>query len=529
MATRFERFRAHFPGRRCPLSGGSHSHLACIAMKLITLLLLGVGALALTSTGARADSFVELDYNIFNTASRLRNTVFLQLFDVDRPTTTANFLQYVNSGAYNNSLMHNLTVNPGVLLGGGYYPSYVTEPAPNYVSLNPAAKVDLDGNPLTLNPTIANEFSNSPLRSNVKGTIAMYHASGGLASNQFFLNLIDNSQTLDGSTGQAVFGQVVGDGMSLIDIYANQLTLLDLNPDADDNGTREDIGNPFGAVPVVVNQQAGTFLPLVLNSAKSVDYLGNGLTTTVPQSGLTFSNKDAFIDTGAVFAGTGSLTVASGRTLGIREDYILTQSLINHGTVAPGLSLGAVGVTAPYFQFSDGMLAIQLAGTTVDTQYDRFSTNNTAFLAGRLQVSLLNGFVPAIGNSFIVLTAQSIVGSFSSFDLPQLPAGRLWNISQSATAVTLTITNDAADFNKDGVVDARDYVYWRKTNGSAADYQLWRSSLADRSGGVFGAGTSDLGGGLVSGSVPEPSCGLLVLSALFLINGVSRRGQRVRQ
>jgi hypothetical protein len=278
-----------------------------------------------------------------------------------------------------------------------------------------------------------------------------------------------------------------------------------------------------------VNQQAGTFLPLILNSAKSVDYLGNGLTTTVPAGGLTFSNKDVYIDTGTVFTGTGTLTVGSGRLLGIREDYILTQSLINHGTVAPGLSLGAVGVTAPYLQFSDGTLWVQLAGTTVDTQYDRLATSSTAFLAGRLQVSLLNGFVPGVGNSFTVLTAQSIVGSFTSFDLPQLPAGKLWNISQSATAVTLTITNDAADFNKDGVVDASDYVYWRKTNGSAANYQLWRANLGNRSGGVFGAGSSDLGAGLGSGTVPEPSSGMLVLSALLLFNGISHRGPRVRQ
>jgi cyclophilin family peptidyl-prolyl cis-trans isomerase len=419
--------------------------------------------------------------------------------------------------------MHNLSVSPGTLFGGVYYPSYLSEPAPLNSSLNPNAKVDLDGNPFTPNPTIANEFTNSPLRSNVKGTISMFHdpsVQNSAASNQFFLNLIDNSQLLDGSAGEAVFGHVVGDGMSLIDVYANQLPLINMNPDVNHNGMRDDAG-PFGALPVIINQSAGTFLPLILTNAKPVDYLGSGVTTDVPASGLTFANNDAFIDTGAAFTGTGALTIGVGRTLGVRESVAVNRSIVNHGTLAPGLSLGVIGIDSTYFQFSDGMLAIQLAGTTVDTQYDRLIISGTAFLAGRLQVSLLNNFSPVVGNSFAVLTAQSIVGGFSSFDLPQLPAGRLWNITQSPTAVTLTIVDDSADFNKDGIVDARDYIYWRKTTGTATNYQLWRSNLGNRSGGVFGAGAD--AGGLTIGNVPEPSSGFLVLIAGLLFSAWPRR------
>jgi cyclophilin family peptidyl-prolyl cis-trans isomerase len=377
--------------------------------------------------------------------------------------------------------------------------------------------VDLDGNPFTPNPTIANEFNNVPLRSNLKGTISMFHdpsIQNSAASNQFFLNLIDNSQLLDGSTGQAVFGNVVGDGMSLIDVYANQLPLINMNPDSDGNGVR-DTGLPFGTLPVIVNQSQGTFLPLILASAKSVDYFGSNITTDVKAGGLTFANNDAFIDTGATFTGTGALTVGVGRTLGVREGYVINRSIVNHGTLAPGLSLGVIGIDSTYFQFSDGTLAIQLAGTTADTQYDRLITSSTAYLAGRLQVSFLNNFSPVVGNSFTVLTAQSILGNFTSFDLPQLSTGLLWNIGQSSTAVTLTVVTDAGDLNKDGVVDARDYTFWRKANGTATNYQLWRSNFGNRSGGVFGAGAD--AGGLTNGNVPEPSSGFLVLMAGLLV------------
>jgi hypothetical protein len=81
------------------------------------------------------------------------------------------------------------------------------------------------------------------------------------------------------------------------------------------------------------------------------------------------------------------------------------------------------------------------------------------------------------------------------------------------------------DFNKDGIVDARDYIYWRKTNGTATNYQLWRSNLGNRSGGVFGAGAD--AGGLTIGNVPEPSAGFLVLMAGLLFTAWPRRGYAI--
>ena len=122
-----------------------------------------------------------------------------------------------------------------------------------------------------------------------------------------------------------------------------------------------------------------------------------------------------FIDTGASFTGTGGITIGAGRTLGVRESYVLNEPLSNHGTLAPGLSLGAIGIAGVYQQFSDGTLSIQISGTTADTYYDKLSTNNDAYLAGKLQVSTLNSFTPALGNSFTVLTAAAIVGSFGLF------------------------------------------------------------------------------------------------------------------
>src|SRR4051794_34357130 len=144
-----------------------------------------------------ASKYARLDLNVAN-GNAFRSTVFFELFD-DRPITTANFLQYVNSNVYDGMFMHRFVPN-FVLQGGGFYPSFFSQPqlTPNPYSLNPNAIVDLDGNPNTQNPTIVGEAGNSPPRSNKKGTIAMALSNGPNTGNsQWFINLADNSASLD--------------------------------------------------------------------------------------------------------------------------------------------------------------------------------------------------------------------------------------------------------------------------------------------------------------------------------------------
>jgi cyclophilin family peptidyl-prolyl cis-trans isomerase len=510
-------------------------------MKVAVILFFSGVGLAFTLTDARGDSFIEMDYNIF-TGTRMRSSLFVQLYD-DRPITTSNFLQYVNGNLYNNTLMHQMGVDPSthiplILAGGGYYPQYISEPAtPLRESLNPNLTVPAG-------PAINAEYNNVPLHSNVKGSLAMYLTASGnpptlnanSAQSQYFLNLNDNTQNFDG--GYTVFGQVAGDGMSLIDGYeaSANLYIVNMNPDTDDNGVGD--SGPFGQTPIIIS--GNTFVPLILNRARVLDYFGTGVTTDVPPSGLTFANKDAFIDTGAVFTDTGSITIGVGRTLGVRENYVINRSVLNHGTLSPGLALGVIGINSTYFQYSDGTLSLQIAGPTVDTQYDKLTSSSTAFLAGKLQISLINGFTPSLGNSFNVLTANSIVGNFNIYDLPSLPSGQAWRIDQTGTAITLTVVE--GDYNRNGVIDAGDYAVWRKQSGATGitaysgadgngdgnvdnkDFTIWRTNLGALGGGIHGAGSD--AGGLAISTVPEPTGGFLLFAASLLVGGYRRRAQR---
>jgi hypothetical protein len=252
-------------------------------------------------------------------------------------------------------------------------------------------------------------------------------------------------------------------------------------------------------VPVLIN--GSSLLALTLKQAKQIDYLNTA--TAVPSGGLVVSTRDAFIDTGASFTGTGGLGVANGRTLGIRENFVLDRDFSNHGRLELGLDIGSITVPN-YLQYSDGTLDIQLGGTTADTTYDRLNASNTAYLAGKLDVSFIPGYTPQATNSFTVLTANSIVGSFNSYELPLLTPGLVWKVSQAAGAITLTVVS--ADYNKNGIVDAGDYVLYRKSGGIGTDYSTWRSNFGNL------AGISSAGSALLSSSaVPEPTTAFLVM------------------
>lgn len=98
----------------------------------------------------------------------------------------------------------------------------------------------------------------------------------------------------------------------------------------------------------------------------------------------------------------------------------------------------------------------------------------------------------------------------------------------------------AGDFNKNGVVDAADYVVWRNTlnqtgvglpadgnnNGviDSGDYTVWRSNFGHTgSGSASGAGASVLNN--VAGGVPEPNFTIYLMIALLYAAVIRRRAQ----
>jgi hypothetical protein len=120
----------------------------------------------------------------------------------------------------------------------------------------------------------------------------------------------------------------------------------------------------------------------------------------------------------------------------------IAASVVSKASVTAGDTASKAGILSPstYTQNSTGSLNIQIGGATVGTQYSQLAVANGASLNGTLNVKLINGFVPAIGDVYTILKGTAVTGTFSIVKLPVL-SGAHFVVGYSATSVTLTVVS----------------------------------------------------------------------------------------
>jgi cyclophilin family peptidyl-prolyl cis-trans isomerase len=119
-------------------------------------------------------------------------TIKVELDDVKAPLTVANFLSYVDENFYDNTIFHR--VMPDFMIQGGGFATGLRQK--------------------TTKAPIKNESPNG--LSNVRGSIAMARTNDlDSATAQFFINVVDNSRSLD-KPRYCVFGKVI-EGMAVVD------------------------------------------------------------------------------------------------------------------------------------------------------------------------------------------------------------------------------------------------------------------------------------------------------------------------
>jgi cyclophilin family peptidyl-prolyl cis-trans isomerase len=132
----------------------------------------------------------------------------LQLLSSNAPKTVANFLAYVNDGAYENTLIHRSV--PGFVIQAGGYTDEGTGSGWN--------------TPIeTWTNVVPSEYGVP----NSRGTVAMalVGSDSNSATSQWFINLNNNASVLDvtntsGNPPFTVFARVIGNGMQVVDAIA---------------------------------------------------------------------------------------------------------------------------------------------------------------------------------------------------------------------------------------------------------------------------------------------------------------------
>jgi hypothetical protein len=193
------------------------------------------------------------------------------------------------------------------------------------------------------------------------------------------------------------------------------------------------------------------------------------------------------------------------------------------GDVNPGAAAGEVGelvIGGDFVQSSTGRLAVEISGDA-QGEFDSLAIDGRAVLQGLLEISLVDGYVPDLGDRFDVLVAS---GGIDIASLVLADGSRNFQPLLANGGSTLVLEYVDADFNDDSLIDGADLTSWRSgllSNGSThaqgdangdgsvdgADLLTWQRQFR------MGGATSD---GL---TVPEPT---LAATATWIVGMMIR-------
>ena len=163
-----------------------------------------------------------------------------------------------------------------------------------------------------------------------------------------------------------------------------------------------------------------------------------------------------------------------------------------------------------------GILAVQSTGDSHVSIYDVTDPANPIYL---IDGNNTTGALSANGNATGELAWGAATNDGNGTYSQDLYA---MSTNQGIQAFTLAITPPlvSGDYNNNHLVDAGDYVLWRKSpndyNGDPTGYSIWQSNF----GNTAGAGS---GGGLGAGAVPEPGEMFLAITSVLGLIAMRRR------
>ena len=136
-----------------------------------------------------------------------------------------------------------------------------------------------------------------------------------------------------------------------------------------------------------------------------------------------------------------NIRIAKGTLLG--NGGTIAAHVSSSGTVIPAASLtttGKLGVTGAYTQTAAGALDANIAGAST-SQFNVLNVTGTATIGGTLNIGLLDKFVPAVGDTFEILTARKVTGTFATVNGTKINDSEHFTVTYNEDNVTLTVVS----------------------------------------------------------------------------------------
>jgi hypothetical protein len=173
-------------------------------------------------------------------------------------------------------------------------------------------------------------------------------------------------------------------------------------------------------------------------------------------SATIFVNGDLILRPDSTTTGNGFIEVNPGGELFLHSDANVGVDVVNEGDLHAGTSgnAGTAEINGVLTQTASGRLMVNLAGPAA-MQRDMFQVWNDAFIGGTLHVMLGNGYVPAVGDQFEVLAANTVTGTFSA-----VTGAPGFSVSYTPDSVLLTYSGASVygDVTGDGLVNVDDLI-----------------------------------------------------------------------
>lgn len=150
-----------------------------------------------------------------------------------------------------------------------------------------------------------------------------------------------------------------------------------------------------------------------------------------------FDPYTAFADfhtDGLVHVNGQDLIIASG--VSIHGSSSIEGNVLNQGSLGPGNSPGTLEILGDYIQDASAELLIEIAGTAA-ADFDLLNISGSVSLNGQLTIKFLNGFLPTSDESFNILTASAITGTFANAATQVFIDNGVFDVTYTDQAITL--------------------------------------------------------------------------------------------